>query len=127
MQREFAQPNGERLAFRRTAAETNGDLLEMEATYNPHSPQPPLHYHPYQDEQFRVLSGTFRTRVGESEREKRALRSAPAIASPLTKRSAELPVPSGPVWLPLSSKSPESLVMAIVQVSGTAVGPISIP
>ena len=62
MAREFAQPNGERLTFLKTATETNGDLLEMEAIYNPNSPQPPLHYHPYQEEQFRVLSGTFRTK-----------------------------------------------------------------
>lgn len=67
MAREFAQPNGERLTFLKTATETNGDLLEMEAIYNPNSPQPPLHYHPYQEEQFRVLSGTFRTKVGEYE------------------------------------------------------------
>lgn len=67
MTTEFTHPSGERLIFRTTAAETNGELLEMEATYNPHSPQPPLHYHPYQEEQFKVLSGTFRVKVGDKE------------------------------------------------------------
>ena len=64
---EFKNPAGERLTFRRTGAETNGELLVMEATYVPHSEKPPLHYHPYQEEQFEVLRGSFRARVGEVE------------------------------------------------------------
>ena len=67
MGREFVDPSGERLVFRKTADETNGQLLAMEAIYNPNSPRPPLHYHPYQEETFQVLSGTFRVRVGETE------------------------------------------------------------
>ncbi len=65
--REFANPAGERLIFRRTAADTDGELLEMEATYVPHSEQPPLHYHPFQEEQFEVLCGTFHARIGDEE------------------------------------------------------------
>ena len=65
--RRFQNPEGERLIFRQTGAETNGELLEMEATYVPHSPQPPLHYHPHQEEQFEVLRGTFRARIGDAE------------------------------------------------------------
>lgn len=68
MGKEFVSPDGERLIFRKTAAETNGELLEMEAIYNPKSPPPPLHYHPYQEEQFQVLGGAFRVKVGEVER-----------------------------------------------------------
>lgn len=64
---EFVQPSGERLTFLRTAEETDGQLFEMEAIYNPNSPRPPLHYHPYQEEQFQVLNGTFRVKVGETE------------------------------------------------------------
>lgn len=64
---EFTNSAGERLIFRQTAADTNGELLEMEATYVPHSEQPPLHYHPYQEEQFEVLAGTYRARIGETE------------------------------------------------------------
>jgi quercetin dioxygenase-like cupin family protein len=67
MATEFTGPGGERLIFRKTAAETDGELLEMEATYNPNSPRPPLHYHPYQEEQFEVLSGTFRVRINQTE------------------------------------------------------------
>ncbi len=65
--RRFQNPEGERLIFRQTGAETNGELLEMEATYVPHSPQPPLHYHPVQEEQFEVLRGTFQARIGDAE------------------------------------------------------------
>ena len=65
--KEFTHPNGERLIFHRTGKETNGELLEMEAIYNPNSPQPPLHYHPFQEEQFEVLRGVFRVRIGEVE------------------------------------------------------------
>lgn len=68
MATEFTHPSGERLIVRKTAAETNGELLEMEVTYNPNSPKPPLHYHPYQEEQFEVLSGTFSVRIGQTER-----------------------------------------------------------
>lgn len=68
MQNEFEHPNGERLKFTKTSAETNGELLEMEAVYQPHSEPPPLHYHPAQEEQFEVLAGEFRVRIGERER-----------------------------------------------------------
>jgi quercetin dioxygenase-like cupin family protein len=48
------------LIFRRTARETNGELLEMEAFYRPSSELPPLHFHPRQAEHFDVRSGEFR-------------------------------------------------------------------
>jgi quercetin dioxygenase-like cupin family protein len=67
MPTEFEHPNGERLKFLKTAADTNGELLEMEAAYNPNSRQPPLHTHPKQEEKFEVLSGTFRVRIGDEE------------------------------------------------------------
>ena len=46
-------------AFRllRTARDTGGERLEMEVTYPSSSIRPPMHYHPYQTEHFRVLSG----------------------------------------------------------------------
>ncbi len=67
MQREYVHPNGERLTFLKTGLETNGELLEMEAVYNPNSVRPPLHYHPKQEEQFEVLAGAFRVRIGDTE------------------------------------------------------------
>jgi hypothetical protein len=47
-----------RLRLFRTAAETDGDLLEMEATYEPGSVEPLEHFHPNQDEHFEILAGT---------------------------------------------------------------------
>jgi quercetin dioxygenase-like cupin family protein len=67
MNREFTDQSGDRLVITKTGMETNGALLEMEATYQPHSPQPPLHYHPQQEERFEVMSGTFRVQIGQQE------------------------------------------------------------
>ena len=55
----LTNPNGELLRFVQTAADTNGELLQMEVTYVPESDQPPEHYHPYQEESFTVLAGEF--------------------------------------------------------------------
>ena len=55
---------GSRLIIRRSGADTQRELLEMEAIYPPHSPRPASHYHPYQEERFQVLQGTFRTHIG---------------------------------------------------------------
>jgi len=48
---------GSRTVFRATAASTGGAYVEVEQTYRAHSPKPPLHLHPNQDEHFTVLSG----------------------------------------------------------------------
>ncbi len=56
----------------RPSAETGGELLELEASYAPHSPRPPEHLHPQQDERFEVLAGEFRACVGGVERMYRA-------------------------------------------------------
>jgi len=51
----------------RSAGETNGELLELEATYEPGSVEPLEHFHPSQDEHFEVLAGAMEARVaGES-------------------------------------------------------------
>jgi quercetin dioxygenase-like cupin family protein len=47
-----------------TAADTDGELLEMEATYEPGSVEPPEHFHPNQDERFEILAGTMEARIG---------------------------------------------------------------
>lgn len=67
MKTEFVQPDGERLVIEKGGRDTNGELLEMKATYNPNSDLPPLHYHPFQEEQFEVLRGRFRVIAGERE------------------------------------------------------------
>jgi mannose-6-phosphate isomerase-like protein (cupin superfamily) len=43
--------------------------FEVEATYAAGGSAPPKHFHPSQDEHFRVLEGRIQTRVGEQERE----------------------------------------------------------
>ena len=52
----------------RTAAETNGELLEMEATYEPGSVEPLEHFHPSQDEHFEILAGSMVAQVGGERR-----------------------------------------------------------
>ena len=48
---------GQDITFLQTAKDTNGKFLEMEATYHSHSKEPVAHYHPFQVEDFTVLSG----------------------------------------------------------------------
>lgn len=60
--------DAERLAFRQTAADTAGSLLEMEATYPPQAAFPPVHIHPEQDEHFTILAGSLTVHIDGSER-----------------------------------------------------------
>lgn len=64
-QHDTIQP---RFTFHKTSADTQGEYLEMEVAYPPRSSRPPSHYHPYQEEHFEVLRGTFRVRMGDLER-----------------------------------------------------------
>jgi quercetin dioxygenase-like cupin family protein len=57
-------PEVGRLVFLRTSEDTDGELLEMEVSYLPHSSPPPNHYHPFQEESFRVIQGTINTQIG---------------------------------------------------------------
>jgi quercetin dioxygenase-like cupin family protein len=65
---EIGSPGGMRLRFVRTGAETDGELLEMEATYAGDGSMPPMHLHPNQAERFEVLEGSMRTNIGNEER-----------------------------------------------------------
>jgi hypothetical protein len=56
-------PGGYRLLLVRTGAETGGELLEMEATWDGAGGMPPEHLHPSQEERFEVLEGAVRTIV----------------------------------------------------------------
>jgi len=58
---------GQRLVFRRTAQETHGALVEVEAFYQPTSVASPAHLHPHQEEYFEVLSGSMTIRVNDQE------------------------------------------------------------
>jgi quercetin dioxygenase-like cupin family protein len=65
---EIGRPGGMRLRFVQTAAETDGELLEMEATYAGDGSMPPMHLHPSQAERFEILEGAMRAKIGDEER-----------------------------------------------------------
>jgi quercetin dioxygenase-like cupin family protein len=65
---ELHGPDGFVLRLIRTGAETDGELLEMEAGYSGEAPMPPEHLHPGQLERFEVLEGRMRAIVGGNER-----------------------------------------------------------
>jgi quercetin dioxygenase-like cupin family protein len=56
--------SGERITFRRTAADTNGELLEFDLTLAPDGHVPGAHVHPEQEERFCVHSGRMVFRLG---------------------------------------------------------------
>jgi quercetin dioxygenase-like cupin family protein len=63
---------GQSLTFRRTTAETGGELLEVESSWAGAGQEPPEHHHPYQEERFEVLEGELRARVGAVDHAVRA-------------------------------------------------------
>lgn len=65
----FENPvSGQRLIFRKTAADTGGELLAVKSVYTKPSPsRPPVHLHPHQEERFEVLSGEVHALVGGEE------------------------------------------------------------
>ena len=58
---------GERIIFRQTAAETNGELLAIDLILAPDGHVPGAHVHPMQEERFEVLSGTMKFRLGRKK------------------------------------------------------------
>jgi mannose-6-phosphate isomerase-like protein (cupin superfamily) len=56
---------GERLVFVKTSAETNGELVVVEAFVKPDGFVASEHLHPYQEERFEVLSGELGFKVGK--------------------------------------------------------------
>jgi quercetin dioxygenase-like cupin family protein len=56
--------SGERITFLRTAADTDGALLEFELALAADGRVPGAHVHPEQEERFHVLEGTMRFRLG---------------------------------------------------------------
>ena len=65
---EIHGQDGFRLRLVKTAAETGGELLEMEASYGGTGRLPPEHLHPRQVERFEVLEGNLRAIVDGTER-----------------------------------------------------------
>jgi quercetin dioxygenase-like cupin family protein len=56
--------SGERITFRKTAADTDGELLQFDLELSPDGKVPGMHVHPAQEERFEVISGTMRFRRG---------------------------------------------------------------
>ncbi len=56
--------SGERITFRKTAADTNGEYLEIDIELTPDGAVPATHVHPSQEERFEILSGNVRFRKG---------------------------------------------------------------
>jgi quercetin dioxygenase-like cupin family protein len=88
---EIHGPDGFRLRLVRTAAETDGEVLEMEASYGGSSGLPPEHLHPRQVERFEVLEGAMRTIIGGEESRYRAGESFEVPAGTPHQMTAEGP------------------------------------
>jgi mannose-6-phosphate isomerase-like protein (cupin superfamily) len=56
--------SGERITFRKTSADTNGEHLEIDVELTPDGAVPGMHVHPNQEERFETLSGNVRFRNG---------------------------------------------------------------
>lgn len=65
---ELHGPDGMVLRLIRTAAETDGEVLEMEADYSGRAGMAPVHLHPSQTERFEVLEGAMRAIVDGEKR-----------------------------------------------------------
>ena len=65
---EIEGADGFRLRLLRTGAESDGEVLEMEASYSGAAGMPPEHLHPNQTERFEVLEGTMRAVIDGEER-----------------------------------------------------------
>jgi quercetin dioxygenase-like cupin family protein len=60
---------GEKIIFRKTAKDTDGELLQADVIMKPHGFVAAEHVHPLQEERFEVLSGSVKFRVNGVNRE----------------------------------------------------------
>jgi quercetin dioxygenase-like cupin family protein len=58
---------GERLVFRKTSRETNGEAVVLETFVQPNGFVAAAHVHPHQEERFQVLRGTVGFRLGREK------------------------------------------------------------
>lgn len=64
--RKIANPvTGQSIEFIKTSAETGGNLLELHSTYLSKSIEPVAHYHPAQNEHFKVKEGKLNIRFAD--------------------------------------------------------------
>ena len=59
--------SGERIHFRRTAADTGGELLEFDLALTPDGHVPGKHVHPEQEERFTVTGGRMKFTMGRKK------------------------------------------------------------
>jgi quercetin dioxygenase-like cupin family protein len=59
--------SGERITFRKTAADTDGELLAIDLDLSPDGHVPGMHVHPIQEERFEVTKGTMRFKMGRKK------------------------------------------------------------
>jgi quercetin dioxygenase-like cupin family protein len=59
---------GERITFRRTSGDTNGEAVVIECTVKPDGFVAAAHVHPSQSERFNVIEGTLGLKVGKEKR-----------------------------------------------------------
>jgi quercetin dioxygenase-like cupin family protein len=60
----------DRIVYRKTARDTDGELLRLELFVSPRGGNP-LHVHPLQEEYFKAVSGTMGVQVGDEHRQLR--------------------------------------------------------
>lgn len=70
---------GQTITFLQTAADTGGELLELETTFAGTGGKPPMHRHPGQAERYEVLDGELHVRLG---RRRRTLRAGEVLGVP---------------------------------------------
>ena len=58
---------GERMVFRKTSAETNGEAVVIECFVRPNGAVAAAHVHPSQDERFEILKGTVGFKLAKQE------------------------------------------------------------
>ena len=63
---------GQVMVFLKTAAETNGELLEIDCISPPSVTREPEHIHPFQQNNFRILSGECTFRIDGKEQTAKA-------------------------------------------------------
>jgi len=72
--------DGDAVTIRVSAADSGGELLEMEAEWKPvEAHKPPAHFHPFQDEHFEILAGELTVKL---DGETRVLRAGETLDIP---------------------------------------------
>ncbi len=75
----FELNDGEKVMVRTASADSDGQLLEVEAEWVPKRHRPLPHFHPSQDEHFEILDGEVSVKLG---REQRVLRAGDSVDIP---------------------------------------------